>query len=100
MLQTVRPYALARRAQQPVQLRVETRGEERIAARGEMEPVGRDRCGQPSGAVEQDITDIGVKDVLAVGAVADQMVDLGGCDAEGSPRHFLPRPPAEQQNLR
>src|SRR5437879_3791663 len=89
--ETVRRYALACRAEQPVELRVEARGEERIAARGEMQPVGRDCYGQLSVAVQQHIADIGIKDVPAIGAVADEMVDLGGCDAELSRGRFLPR---------
>src|SRR5438128_4058271 len=95
-----RQVDLPRCTQQPVELRFETRGEECITGSGEVQRICRDLCGQLSVAVEQDIADIGIKDVLAVGTVQDQTVDFGGLDAKLSRRRCFPRQQAEQQNPR
>jgi hypothetical protein len=64
-----RQVELPCRTQQPVKLRFETRGEERITGRREVQRIWRDLCGQLSVAVEQGIADIGINDVLAVGTI-------------------------------
>ena len=58
-------------AEQAVELRLEAGSEKRIAARGEMQLVGGDLRAQQSIASKQHVANFGVKDVVAVGAVAD-----------------------------
>src|ERR1700730_18580370 len=53
---------LARGAEHAIELRVEAGGEARIGLGGEMQLIGRDLRGQPSIAVEQNVTDFRVKD--------------------------------------
>ena len=56
-----------------------------------MQLVRRDRRRQVSIAVEQDLADFHKIDVLAVAAVADQLVDLGYLKPQRGARRLLCR---------
>ena len=91
-------YALPRRTQQPVELGVEARAEKRIAELGEMQLIRRDRRRQASIAVELHLADFCKIDVLAVAAVADQLVDLGYLKPQRGARRLLAREKAKEQD--
>ena len=61
-----------------------------------MQLVGGDRRRQESVAVEQHFADFRIIDMLAVGAVADQLVDLGHLNPERGARRFLARQEAKE----
>ena len=65
-----------------------------------MQRVGRNRCSQAPITVEQNVADIGINDLLTVGAATDQAIDCDGRESEPGRQRFSARQQAEQQDVR
>jgi hypothetical protein len=81
-----------------VQYRIEAQRQKRVGTGAEMQVIGRNIASEAPIAIEQHIADIGVEDVLAIAAVANQAIDLRHGEAERCHWGFLSRKQGEQQN--